>query len=80
MTAKTIIGYCDGRNLHYFEGAIDGNIPDKPSGKRDFQWDCAFIPKGTTETFSDMGDQKNKISMRRKALDSFYKFLSDEEK
>lgn len=80
VTAKTIIGYCDGRKLHYFEGAIEGDVPSRPSGPRDFQWDCVFVPKGFDETFADMGDKKNKISMRKKALDSFCEYLSREAK
>lgn len=80
VTAKTIIGYCDGRKLHYFEGEIEGNVPQSPSGPQDFQWDCVFVPKGYEETFANMGDRKNQISMRKKALDAFCDYLSKESK
>lgn len=69
VTAKTRIGYCDGRHIHQFEGEIRGRFAPKPRGNRDFQWDCVFVPDGYDETFSEMGERKNEISMRRRALD-----------
>lgn len=71
VTAKTILGYCDGREIHLFEGAIEGTVPRKPAGPIDFQWDCVFVPDGGTQTFAEMGAGKDDISMRRKALDLF---------
>jgi XTP/dITP diphosphohydrolase len=78
VTAKTVIGYCDSRTVHYFEGEISGTVPDVPAGSRDFQWDCVFIPDGFTQTFAELGEQKNDISMRRKALDQFAEFIRGE--
>lgn len=71
VTAKTVLGYCDGREMHLFEGAIEGSVPATPAGSRDFQWDCVFVPDGHTQTFAEMGNAKDDISMRRKALDKF---------
>jgi XTP/dITP diphosphohydrolase len=71
VTAKTILGYCDGHKIHLFEGAIDGTVPRTPAGSADFQWDCVFVPNGSTQTFAQMGAAKDEISMRRKALDLF---------
>lgn len=71
VIAKTVLGYCDGRGVHIFEGAIEGTVPRKPAGPTDFQWDCVFIPNGSTQTFAEMGVAKDDISMRRKALDLF---------
>jgi XTP/dITP diphosphohydrolase len=68
VTAKTVLGYCDGRKIHLFEGAIEGIVPRKPAGPSDFQWDCVFVPDGSTQTFAEMGAAKDDISMRRKAL------------
>jgi XTP/dITP diphosphohydrolase len=73
--AKTYIGYVDGRKIHHFEGVIPGTIAPKPRGSRDFQWDCVFVPDGHRETFAELGDKKNDISMRKLALDSFAKHL-----
>ena len=76
VVAKTIIGYCDGKQIYYFEGEINGVIVDVPKGSRNFQWDCVFLPKGETMTFAEMGSAKNNISMRKKALEQMRKFLS----
>lgn len=75
ITARTVIGYCDSQIIHYFEGEISGTVPDIPMGPRDFQWDCVFIPDGSTRTFAELGEKKNDISMRRRALDQFAAFL-----
>lgn len=71
VTAKTVLGYCDGHKMHLFEGAIEGTVPSKPAGPPDFQWDCVFVPDGSGQTFAEMGAAKDEISMRRKALDLF---------
>lgn len=69
-TARTQIAYVDGTTISIFSGAIDGRIARVPRGPRGFQWDCIFIPKGHPRTFAEMSQrQKNKISMRRQALD-----------
>lgn len=78
VTAKTVIGYCDSKSIHYFEGEVAGTVPGTPVGSREFQWDCVFIPDGHTQTFAELGNQKNEISMRRKALDAFVDFLRKE--
>ncbi|NIF22368.1 MULTISPECIES: non-canonical purine NTP pyrophosphatase [Pantoea] len=76
-TAKTVIGYCDGRKMYLFSGEVRGTIATEPAGSREFQWDCVFIPEGETQTFAEMGERKNQISMRRKALDRFAHFLKN---
>ena len=68
-TARTSIGYCDGRKVYEFDGEIAGQITAEPRGPRDFQWDCVFQPDGYSKTFAEMGDEKNNISMRRVALE-----------
>jgi XTP/dITP diphosphohydrolase len=56
-------------------GRVEGAIATKPSGSRDFQWDCVFVPKPYTNTFAELGLKKNEISMRRIALDKMSKYL-----
>ncbi len=80
VRATTRIAYCDGKKVHQFEGEISGKISTEPRGNRDFQWDCIFIPDGETQTFAEMGEKKNEISMRRKALEKFSKFLKGDKK
>jgi XTP/dITP diphosphohydrolase len=75
VMAKTVIGYIDGKKCHFFEGEISGRISSEPRGPRGFQWDCVFVPEGFDKTFAELGDKKNEISMRRRALDSFAGFL-----
>lgn len=70
VVARTTIGYCDGRRLHFFDGAVTGSVAESPRGARDFQWDCIFVPDNETRTFAEMGTDKNMISMRRLALDA----------
>jgi XTP/dITP diphosphohydrolase len=71
VTAKTVLGYCDGHKMHLFEGAIDGTVPKTPAGPTEFQWDCVFIPNGFNQTFAELGPAKDEISMRRIALNKF---------
>jgi XTP/dITP diphosphohydrolase len=73
--ATTVIGYTDAKQFYQFEGKIEGRIAAAPAGARDFQWDCVFVPDGQDQSFAEMGDKKNELSMRRLALDSFASFL-----
>ncbi|WP_313382905.1 non-canonical purine NTP pyrophosphatase [Pantoea sp.] len=75
VTAKTVLGYCDGRKMYQFHGEVRGTITAQPVGPREFQWDCVFIPEGYSQTFAEMGELKNEISMRKLALDRFAEFL-----
>lgn len=75
VTAKTWIGYCDGYEIHHFQGEIKGTVAPEPRGDRSFQWDCVFIPDGHSETFAEMGKKKNEISMRRIALNRLAEHL-----
>lgn len=76
-TAKTVVGFCDGRKIHIFSGEIDGTIVNPPRGDRSFQWDCVFQPEGFNETFAEMGDRKNDLSMRKKALEKLKVYLEE---
>ena len=76
VTARTVIGYVDGRTRHTFHGEVTGRVAESPRGPRDFQWDCCFVPDGQTQTYAELGrERKNEISMRRRALESFAAFL-----
>jgi XTP/dITP diphosphohydrolase len=76
LTAKTSIGYCDGKCIYFFSGEISGTVPKSPRGPLEFQWDSVFIPDGSDKTFAEMGTvEKNKISMRKIAYDKFLQFL-----
>ncbi len=77
VVAKTVIGYTDAKQFFMFEGKVTGRIAEAPRGPREFQWDCVFIPDGFSQTFSEMGEKKNEISMRRIAIDHFAQFLAE---
>lgn len=77
VVARTWIGYCDGRRVHQFQGEIRGTIAPSPRGDRTFQWDCVFVPNGREQTFAEMGEEKNEISMRRLALSALAKHLQE---
>jgi len=75
-TAQTTIVYVDVKgNNHLFVGRTIGSIALKPRGGG-FGWDPIFIPKGSKKTFGEMTmGEKNKYSMRSKALKEFKKWL-----
>lgn len=77
--AKVIIGYAkDTKTIKYFDGEIKGTVvyPRVESG---FGWDDIFIPDGYKKTFSEMGKkEKNKISMRKIALQKLKNYLTEE--
>ncbi len=77
VIAKTVLAYCDGKQIVTFEGEIEGVVVNSPRGNRDFQWDCIFQPNGYDQTFAEMGDMKNDISMRRIALEKLRKYLEE---
>ena len=76
VTAKTVIGYIDGKRFHLFQGEVHGTVAETPRGSRGFQWDCVFVPDGHDKTFAELGAVKNQISMRKLALDQFAKYLA----
>ena len=70
--AETVVGYHDGKQMHFFKGKIEGTIAQQTQGQA-FGWSTAFIPhiSGDTakRTFAQI-PQKEKItfSMRGKAF------------
>lgn len=77
VTAKTVIAYCDGKQIQTFEGEIKGSVVTHPRGNRDFQWDCIFQPDNYEQTFAEMGEMKNSISMRKIALEKLRNYLEE---
>lgn len=75
LTAKTTLGFCDGKKKHFFTGEVKGKVATKPEGNDKFQWDCVFIPDGYNNTFAELGDEKLKISMRTKAFQKLQAYL-----
>lgn len=78
-SAKVVVVYIDKNSKeHVFEGEVKGTISKKPRGDNGFGWDAIFIPKGSKKTFGEMSlKEKNKYSMRKKALEKFKFFLKN---
>jgi non-canonical purine NTP pyrophosphatase (RdgB/HAM1 family) len=75
--AESAIAYFNGRKVKVVAAKLEGKIPQKPAGDKGFGWDPIFIPKGYSQTFAQMGqEEKNKISMRKQALEKLRNYLS----
>lgn len=80
--ASVVVAYIPkaGR-IYKFNGEVKGTIVKKPRGDKGFGWDAIFIPNGEKRTFAEMTlRQKNKYSMRKKALVKFGNWLDRHEK
>ena len=78
-TAKTCLGLFDGTRAQVFTGQVDGAIAPFPSGEGGFGWDSIFIPAGGKKTFAEMSaEEKDAISMRRKAVDQLKAYLDSD--
>jgi XTP/dITP diphosphohydrolase len=70
--ARVMLGIFDGKEVHYWEGKIEGMIAESPSGMNGFDWDDIFIPKGENRTFAEMDSKtKDAFSMRKIAIEKF---------
>lgn len=59
-TARCVFGYFDGKELELFEGHLNGEIPEKPSGNNGYGWDKIFIPEGYKTTRASLGEEDDK--------------------
>ncbi len=53
--------------MKLFEGSLDGEIAENPSGDNGYGWDRIFIPKGYTVTRASLGeedDQKTYLQIK----------------
>ena len=66
-----------GGKEHLFEGRVDGVILKEKQGTEGFGYDPVFMPKGQSQTFSEMPAYlKNGLSHRGRALRKMMKFLA----
>jgi inosine triphosphate pyrophosphatase len=66
-TARCVFGYFDGKELKLFEGHLDGEISEKPSGNNGYGWDKIFIPEGykvTRASLDEEDDQKTYLKIK----------------
>lgn len=66
--AQSVIGYCDGKQVHLFKGETEGTLAETARGSYLFQWDPVFIPTGESKTYAEFGfPDKGKYSQAAKA-------------
>ncbi len=68
-----VIAYFDGKNVRTFSGKAEGEISTEMRGSKGFGYDPVFLYG--SKTFAEMGGEKNKISHRRKALETFFSYV-----
>lgn len=65
----------EGSKVQLFKGLTEGKIVS-PKGEKNFGWDSCFQPTGFTKTYAELiGEEKNKISHRGKALQLLKQYL-----
>lgn len=73
---RTVIALILGDEEYLFEGAVNGEITEQPSGRSGFGYDPVFQPAGFSQTFAEMSaEEKNKISHRGRAVRRLTDFL-----
>ena len=66
-TTGVCYAYFDGKILKFFEGQLQGTIPDHPRGDDGFGWNCIFIPDGQLKTNAEMNDEQMAKNSLREA-------------
>lgn len=72
---RTVIALLLGRDTLFFEGIVKGTLLAEPRGMAGFGYDPIFVPEGHNETFAEMGNEKNDISHRARAVEKLVEFL-----
>jgi non-canonical purine NTP pyrophosphatase (RdgB/HAM1 family) len=76
--ATVTYAFCDGDQVHFFEGNVRGHLPPAPRGTNGMGWDPSFIPEGATQTFAEMtDDEKKNYSARAIATKKLREFLDN---
>ncbi len=66
------------KEVHQFEGIVEGEIIQERRGGEGFGYDPIFQPDGYDQTFAELGmDIKNHISHRARAVAKLCEFLND---
>ncbi|MCZ4367456.1 non-canonical purine NTP pyrophosphatase [Sulfitobacter dubius] len=83
VTARAVVGYCDGMNVFTFVGETQGKLSASPRGEREFYWDTVFIPLDAPEglTYAEISAGENglaekiKLSQSKKAMVQCLEFM-----
>ncbi|MBO8181979.1 MAG: XTP/dITP diphosphatase [Archaeoglobus sp.] len=71
---KAVVAYFDGKGVRTFSGEVHGLIATEKRGEKGFGYDPIFEYKG--RTFAEMGDEKNEVSHRRRAIENFFRSIA----
>lgn len=63
--ARCVFGYYDGKEETYFEGRLNGTVPEEPTGSAGFGWDPIFIPEGYTVTRAELSPEDDEKTYRQ---------------
>lgn len=75
--ATVTYAYCDGKQVHIFDGSTPGTVAPTPRGEHGMGWDPVFIPEGASKTFAEMADdEKKNYSARAAAVAKLKEFLT----
>ena len=72
---RTVIALLLNGETHFFEGIVKGTLLREPRGTAGFGYDPIFVPEGYTQTFAEIGEEKNEISHRARAVKELVNFL-----
>lgn len=73
---RTVIALIDEYGMHFFEGAVNGEITLERSGDHGFGYDPIFRPEGCPKTFAELSsEEKNAMSHRGRAVQRLARYL-----
>jgi inosine triphosphate pyrophosphatase len=74
--ASSTFGYFDGKEEHYFSGALKGTIAEHPRGSSGWDWDQIFVPEGYTITRAEMSEvEYERTALQIRPLAAVREFL-----
>jgi inosine triphosphate pyrophosphatase len=74
--ATVTYGFCDGKQVHFFEASVGGTVAPRPRGTNGMGWDPSFIPDGFDRTLAEMTiDDIAPISPRARAVKELVSYL-----
>ncbi len=75
---RTVIALITDGKEHIFEGKVEGDIMEAPSGEQGFGYDPVFRPRGWAKTFAEASpEEKNSVSHRGRAVRRLLSFIND---
>lgn len=75
---RTIVALIQENETHLFEGIVNGTIIEERRGNGGFGYDPVFVPEGYSLTMAEMGEEKNKISHRARAIAKLAEYLNNQ--